>query len=392
MKKISWKKEKAGMELSHILPQSEVIEAGYLESMLDNFASSYKLYWFKGIFAEILLGNRMLKYKNIVARMIASAWYPVVFYNLSLGYSDKLADAIWYIHDNLHVDREEKEEKIYDFICHSDDKILLKKIKDFTNMVPYRLIRPFYQRELEYEKKVDMQYGDWKANAIIERYNRQDHNNAFYILDRMNEQLTVSNHWYDYIRTNAAVIEGWMNYKMIRYIQERNPNVPAIPFKLFPPTPKDRNLVEATKFWKTIQMEMPLYDLYTQQELTEEAYMQYGGLSIDHFIPWSFVLHNEIWNLYPMFKNMNSEKNNKLPDKDRYLDKFCSYQYQAFLVAKNKSKLKRTMEQYLTVKKDIFSIGQSDRGRDAFESAMRQTIEPLYQIANNQGYGIWWYQ
>lgn len=25
-------------------------------------------------------------------------------------------------------------------------------------------------------------------------------------------------------------------------------------------------------------------------------------------IPWSFVLYDELWNLYPMFKNINSSK------------------------------------------------------------------------------------
>lgn len=49
-------------------------------------------------------------------------------------------------------------------------------------------------------------------------------------------------------------------------------------------------------------------------------------------------------------------------------------------------------EQYRTVKKDIFEIEGSDRGHDAFVLAMRQTIEPLYQIANNQGFGIWRYE
>lgn len=136
---------------------------------------------------------------------------------------------------------------------------------------------------------------------------------------------------------------------------------------------------------------MPLYDIYTGKEFTNENYEKFGAFSIDHFIPWSFVLHNEVWNLYPMFKNINSEKGNKLPDKDRYLEQFCECQYRAFLITKKISKLKKISEQYLTVKEDILTIEESDRGHDAFISAMEQTIQPLYQIANNQGYGIWRY-
>lgn len=382
----------AEFNINQELPKSEIVESGFLESMLDNFASSYKLFWFKGIYVEVMKGNNRLEYKRVVARMIAAAWYSVVFYNLSLGHSDKLADAIWYLHNELHVNREESEEKIIEFICSSTDKKLMKMVKDFTNLVPYRLIRPFYQREIDYERKHDLAFYDGKVNAIIERYNKHDHNNALYIMDRLNGVLTVSEKWINYLKTNACVVEGWMNYKLIKYIQERNPNVPAIPFKLFPPTAKDRNLSEATKFWMMIQSKMPLYDIYTKEEFVDANYEIYGSLSIDHFIPWSFVLHNEIWNLYPMFKNINSGKNNKLPDKNRYLKQFCEYQYRAFILAKQMPKLKRMTEQYLTVKKDIFCIEESDRGHDSFVSAMKQTIEPLYQIANNQGYGIWWYE
>ena len=32
-----------------------------------------------------------------------------------------------------------------------------------------------------------------------------------------------------------------------------------------------------------------------------------GPLSIDHFIPWGFVLHDEAWNLVPMFRNSHQE-------------------------------------------------------------------------------------
>lgn len=374
------------------LPKSEIVEAGYLDSMLGNFAASYKLFWFKGIFTEILKENRELEYNRVVARMIAAAWYPVVFYNLSLGVSDKLADAIWYLHKELGVSREEKEERIVTFIVESKDKKLMKMLKDFTSFVPFRLIRPFYQREIEYERKHDMTFNDGKVNTIIEYFNSKDQNNALYIMDRLNGTLTVSERWVQYIKSNASVIEGWMNYKLIKYIQQRNPNVPAIPFKLFPPTDKDRNLSEATTFWKQIQTKMPLYDIYTEKEFTEQNCNEFGNISIDHFIPWSFVLHNEIWNLYPMFKNVNSSKNNKLPDKARYLNRFCEEQYRAFQIARKIPKIKKTTEYYLTVKRDVFAIGNDDRGHDAFVQAMKQTVEPLYQIANNQGYGVWWYE
>ena len=201
------------------LPQSEIVEAGYLEAMLQHFAASYKLFWLKGIYTEIMKGNRQLEYKRVVARMIAAAWYPVVYFNLNLGHADLLADTIHYVHNVLGVKREEQEETIVTFICESKDRELLKQIKSFTSMVPFRLIRPFYQRELEYEKKVDHTFNDGKVNFLIEKYNKRDHNNALYSMNREEQVLTISPKWAEYIIQNATIIEGWMNAKWIDYIR-----------------------------------------------------------------------------------------------------------------------------------------------------------------------------
>lgn len=380
----------ANVTMINHLPKSNIVEAGYLESMLHNFTTSYKFFWFKAIYTELLKGNRIMEYKKIVSRMIAFAWYPVVYYKLNLGQADKLAETIWYIHDSLGVPRETEQEKIVDFVYNCEDKKLVKMAKDFTDMVSYRLIRPFYQQQIQYERKVDLRFNDGKVNGIIEKYNVKD-SNAFYIMDKKNGILTVSAKWEQYIRLNKAVIEGWMNYKLIEYIQRRNPNVPAIPFKIFPP--QKRDLKEAITYWELVRQYERIPDLYTGEEFTPENTKQYGVMSIDHFIPWSFVLHDELWNLYPMFKNINSSKNNKLPDKEQYLTKFCEYQYRAFVAAKNIPQIKKkTLEQFLTVREDIFQIGMDDRGHDAFITSMKNTIEPLYQIANNQGYAIWSYQ
>lgn len=373
----------------NILPKSDIVESGLLNGMLTNFSASYKIYWLKGIFTEVVYkNNAQISYKKIIARMIAVAWYPVIYYKLSLGHADKLSDAIHYVHNSLGISREEKEENIVNFVNNCMDPKLKTMIDDFTSNVPYRLIRPFYQEQLAYEKKNNPDFREYKTDVLIEQFNRSD-KSAFYMLNDKEEYLTVSREWIYYLKLNAPIIEGWMNYKLIDYVQRRNPNVPAVPLKLFPPTDKDRNLSAETKFWTEIQKEIPLYDIYTETEFTEKNFRENGGLSIDHFIPWRFVRHNEIWNLYPMFRNANSSKNNKLPDKELYLNSFCEKQYQAFMVAKNWKRDKKLMDQYLHVKEDIFQIDGSDRGHEVFLLAMKQTIEPLYQIARNQGYHVW---
>lgn len=72
-----------------------------------------------------------MEYKKIVSRMIAFAWYPVVYYKLNLGQTDKLAETIWYIHDLLGVARETEQDKIADFVYNCEDKKLVKMVKNF---------------------------------------------------------------------------------------------------------------------------------------------------------------------------------------------------------------------------------------------------------------------
>ena len=89
-----------------------------------------------------------MEYRTLVARMIASAWYPVVFYRLSMGKSDKLSETISYIQEHLPIHREEKEERIVELILESEDRKLKQKMENFIRFVPFRLIRPFYQSEI----------------------------------------------------------------------------------------------------------------------------------------------------------------------------------------------------------------------------------------------------
>jgi len=378
--------------IGNYLSELNTRESGYLEAMLNNFSASYKLYWFRGIFKEVLNGTREMSYKRVVARMIAATWFPVLYYHLSLGFSDKLAEAVSYLHEKLGVSQDETEDNIIRFICSSRDKKLLFMMNGLTDMVPTRLIRPFYEQNINTKRAEDSSFKDGKIDAFIRECNETQYDDALYRIRTSGNGmwLSVNEYWYRFIRDNASVIEGWLNYKLVTYLQKRNPNVPAIAFKIYPPQKEDRNLEAAARYWKTVQKETPLYDLYNGCELTDENFQEYGCFSIDHFIPWSFVFHNEIWDLYPSFKNVNSGKNDRLPDMGRYLKKYCDAQYKGFIIAKKQNSLQRILEDFRTVKGDIMEIEESDRGHDAFVKAMKNTIEPLYQIAYNQGYSTWY--
>lgn len=48
---------------------------------------------------------------------------------------------------------------------------------------------------------------------------------------------------------------------------------------------------------------------------------------VDHFIPWSFVMNDELWNLMPMDSAWNIKKSNKLLEWDLFFYRFADNQY-----------------------------------------------------------------
>ena len=97
-----------------ILPYDQYVDSRLLEVLLDYeyLTTSYKLFWFFGIFKEIIRGNQKVTFRRIVCRMIASAWYPLLQYHLNFGYSDKLNSVVTLIHNKYGLNSEIKEDEL----------------------------------------------------------------------------------------------------------------------------------------------------------------------------------------------------------------------------------------------------------------------------------------
>lgn len=374
-------------EASLLAATDDAFKSSHLERMLTNLTASYKLYWLNGIFEEVRAGNSHMSFKSVAARMIASAWYPVVYYRLRLGATDQLAKCIEYLRLHLTVPAECSEAEIIETISSSDDAELNHLVRDLQHYVPYRLIRPFYQNELS---RIRMERGALPDRAIdgeIFALNRAMQCGAPYVIDQSRQGLEVQQDWFEYFRSNDQVIRGWLDMKLVDYLQARNPSVPAISQKLHPP--KKRNLAAVQRFWKDAIAVTHITDVYTGLPFDSDHFAALGPLSIDHFIPWSFVLHDEPWNLTPMFRDLNSSKNDKLPELNAYLTPFCEQQFNAVMVARQSSKHAKVIESYLEVDPHVFEYECSNASKESFSKAIRNAIVPLYQIASNQGFPVW---
>ena len=115
-------------------------------------------------------------------------------------------------------------------------------------------------------------------------------------------------------------MESFTLLKLTQFLDKRNSNIPNISIKLS--KPNSRALNKATKIWKKfISLNPEITDVFECKRLKNIE-----NISIDHFLPWSYFSHDEIWNTHPIDRSVNSSKNNRLPSKN-YLIKFSKLQY-----------------------------------------------------------------
>lgn len=363
------------------MPQSDLVDYRVFSRLLDDdkVVASYKMYWLLGILDEVALGNIEIEFKKIISRMIVYSWYPLLQYKLNYGVFDNLKKPVNYIATKYNLPNNYDENKLLDFVYLNDDKELNKIMKELTYNVPYRLLSPFFTDKLKGQK-------DSIKNKMITELSLESENCLYKIVKDEKDKIILNEGWKDYLQKNYKVIKGWIYYKVVCFLQKRNPNVPAIAFKI--EAPKSRNLTRPTTLWKEIITSKNINDIYTNMDFTEENYNRLGGLSIDHFIPWSFVLHDEMWNLTPTFKNINSSKSDNLPSYSEYIDKFCNVQYEAFSYLCDKKK-EKDLECYIDVMRleNPFEFLKY-KSREEFNDKLKQTISPIYQIALNQGFEV----
>ena len=367
--------------IENSIPLNYKIDSRIFSKLLDDkvIVASYKMYWLLGILDEVSSEKEEIEFKKIVARMISYAWYPILQFKLSYGHSDNLYKVINYVFCKYEFGVNCDEKNLVEFLYKNNDPELNKLMRDLTLNVPYRLLSPFFIDHLRGVK-------DGAKNNIIADLSLKNDKCLYKILKGTEDKITLNEGWGQYLKDNYKIIKLWIYYKLVFFLQKRNLNVPGIAFKL--EAPKNRNLVPVSKLWSKVIVNMGLKDIYTGSEFNEINYEKYGTLSIDHFIPWSFVLHDEIWNLVPTFKNINSKKNDYLLPFNKYIDSFCDTQYKAFSYM-CKNKIDKKLEEYIEVLRldnpyDFYKNSSSE----VFGMKLKQSISPLYQIAENQGFQV----
>ncbi len=366
--------------MDFILPESDGLRIEYFGHLFDNTSECYKMFWFQVIVEKILVGQTTASYEEIIDEMIADAWYMVAEYHLNLGPRDNLEFAVNRLVEISNFKTSENKAILLEFIRNCKDPEVIKYKRTLTRNVPYRLQAPF----------LDMKTNDWKVGEkqLIERINA--YTNLIYKfaqMDGLRTKIHFNENWSEYIRRNQVIIKGWLKYNLVEYIQRRNPNVPGIIEKLYPS--QERKLEDVQKYWKKIMTIQPVMEIYGNTELSENE------ISIDHFVPWSYVANDEIWNLHPTTRSINSAKSNNLPKWDIYFEKLTDIEYLSYQlmwkyegIHKEFDKVKKKHLNSSMVEGRLYA---PELSKEKFRNRLSEIVLPVYQSAKSAGFREWEY-
>ncbi len=372
--------------------------------MFNNKAQCYKFYWFEAILNLIRTEDRDLTFEEIIDEMICEAWHTVTHYHLRLGPTingnaeNFLEHSINTINSIATVDlsNNPSKEELKAAIASCGEALKRDKVR-LTDYVPYKLLYPFFDVEgmeegLEYIKK------DQRTRLIAYMSKLSSNENLLYvILDGvgLQKKIRMNPHWRQLLLKNFSVIQSWVQYNKVQFLQDRNPGVPGIIYKINPENEDLRKLDQARCLWKCVAnfTGRPIKEIYTGKDIPIE------NLSIDHFIPRSYISNDELWNLTPMRRSLNSSKNNKLPAWEDYFEPFAKYQfylYDLIFPKDNRDKSSVLIDKFQKCRKNnlnaiwatenLYIPGNSE---EKFMNILNHNLKPIYEAAQLQGYDTW---
>lgn len=347
-----------------LLPQNPHLPISALAGIFNNTTATYKFYWFVALMDIVVKeGKTRISFWEIIAGMVAESWYPIHYFKLSFGKSDSLFNNSLEIQKEFQISIDSDKKKIKNQLLDNIDGTK-KFLRIFSLNVPYRFLSPWIR--YTYDEDVVAKSQRFENGCLYAIYG---------------DEIVINDDWIDYLRENYTILRDFAFWNLTEFLQKRNPNVPNVPSKLIKPSLRE-SLTKQHKFWDTyIERVGHMNCIYTGKPIVAKKY------DLDHFVPWSFVSHNLLWNLIPADSSINSSKSNNLPPLDVYLKPFSKLQQNALKVMYEENQNNAIFEDYLIVYDSVSNLvhlSETD-----FYEVFRKTFSPMVQIAENMGFKIW---
>ncbi len=360
--------------------------------MMKDPSYCYKFYWLEAIVQLISENKIEATYDEIINEMIANAWYSVLEFHVHLSgfygdgqVRDNLEKAVIKLHTLSDLQNNASKIEIINQIQKYDKELHTEKM-ELTKNVPIKALSGFANRGTDHISL------DSSAGRMMEYYNRINQTSILlpYIFGResgLKRKIRFNDAWIQMIQDNTVAILGWIQLEKVKWLQNNNPEVPGLVYKLAPLDEKMRKLTHVRYLWESIFELQPVIDVFKDKPIERESY------DVDHFIPWSFVMNDELWNLMPMDSSLNSSKSNKLPCWNPFFERFASNQYSMYRLVHEKERIRKLYKacyrdnlHSIWANQELYRKGNS---KDEFYSILEKNMRPVYDSARRQGYEIW---
>ena len=354
------------------LPHYNNLLTDRLGCIFKDTVATYKYYWFLSILElHVVKGKERMVIWEIITEMIANAWYPIHYFHLSFGKLDSLDKQVRKLREFIDLPIDIDKTQLVDTIVNHDNPRAIKALmRVFTKNVPFRFLRPWI---------------DTSDDALMAKRSESFENGCLYSLTKENGDwiITINPIWHDYLCKNFSILKDFAYWNLTGFVQARNPNVPNIPNKLIKPIGRN-SLQKQHKFWdKVIYKQEGIHCIYTG------IILEPGNYDLDHFMPWSFVTHDQIWNLMPSDPSINSSKSDKLPNLDVYLSKLALEHQKAVKIIYEQNPNDKLLEDYCTIIERPYDLIGLEK--EKVIEVFSKTFSPLYQIASNMNFEVWNY-
>lgn len=365
------------------LPESPDLGIRHVSAVFRHTTNSYKFYWFLAILEALKNDLTRVSLNLLTAEMLAQVWYPVHYFRLNFGKQDRLGALAQQLRDRqgLPVTSDRREVRDAVLALLSLDKAFRQDFISLQRYVPTRFLSPWFAPTI---RGVVKEPRTQAIEVLAEQAYVSSEPPLYHFVSHPHfKGIELHPDWASYLKNNFRIVRGFILWSLVDYLYQRNPNVPNLPEKLFPPQLRDMGT--ARKYWQFVLNAQTLLCPYSGQAVPAK------GFSLDHFIPWSFTCHDQLWNLVPVPKPVNSAKSDCLPSLGAYLEPFTEIQYQALRLF-----LSQADGRQLSWIEDYFNLfrcdldGLSGLSQDGFRRALKDTLVPLEQIAANMGFERAW--
>ena len=383
--------EKVGYSLTIDGKYHNTLDIEGFSHMMKDPSYCYKFYWLEAIVQLISQGISETTFETVINEMICNAWYSVREFHIHLSgmmadgqVRDGLERAVLTLSELSDLPANASKVEIKNAIKEHDTELKSAK-EQLTNMVPYRALAGFFVNAKS--------PAEWNSVRRMVEYIQMINRDVVqlpYTLgqsSKLKKEIFFHPAWMEMIQDNTVSILGWIQYEKVKWLQNNNPEVPGLVYKLAPMDEKMRKLNNVRKLWEGILDISEVKDVFTGEAVVTKQY------DVDHFIPWSFVMNDELWNLMPMDSSLNSVKSNRLPKWDPFFKRFAANQFLLYGFIHEKPGIHKLFE--ACYRDNLHSIwaGQElyrkGNTQEEFYNILQKNMQPVYDSARRQGYEIW---